>query len=207
MKQQLDSQTTQLGRDECQRNNKGCTSAHNNVLLEIATNNVPSPPSKKHRTSRRLLPCIDYDNAGLAKSMEVYNCNHISNNSSEEEVAAMLICISSGHGFSCNPKQQEIATKKRPIAHSKKYDLKPSSNCKTLHNRANHADYVLPNEVDTNSQSNHDRPTVTCADLTKNVAFETLDHLDPCEIESQCHKSSRRKRKMDCNIDGGHLTW
>jgi hypothetical protein len=49
---------------------------------------------------QRLKPCINNDYARLASSVEGISGATI-DNISEEEVVAMFICISSGHGFSC----------------------------------------------------------------------------------------------------------
>ncbi|CAN5967878.1 unnamed protein product [Sphagnum jensenii] len=71
---------------------------------------LPLAPFKKHRTLRRLRPCISSDSVGLASSAEAIS-GAAMDSSSEEEVAAMLICISSGHGFSCEPVQQAVTLK------------------------------------------------------------------------------------------------
>jgi len=165
---------------------------------------LPLAPFKKHRTLRRLRPCISSDSVGLASSAEAVS-GAAMDSSSEEEVAAMLICISSGHGFSCEPVQQAVTLKTETGSrYSGSCYPEKDNSCKLSEARSSDssAALVILDEVE--------------------LPASPLDDQDPCAcntglLEAAAKPSSsaqfverglyRRKRKKDSRGGGDTLIW
>ncbi|CAK9204226.1 unnamed protein product [Sphagnum troendelagicum] len=104
---------------------------------------LPLAPFKKHRTLWSLQPCISSGSVELACGADAIS-GAAMDGSSEEEVAAMLICISSGHGFSCGSNQQTVAVKcETENRHGGSCYPEKGSNCNLLDGRFSDSSSLL----------------------------------------------------------------
>jgi len=120
-------------RKEQTRNDRG--SCEHLLSDNTGVGDLPLAPFKKHCTLWSLQPCISSGSVELACSADTIS-GAAMDSSSEEEVAAMLICISSGHGFSCGPNQQTVAVKcETENRHGGSCYPEKGSNCNLLEGR------------------------------------------------------------------------
>jgi hypothetical protein len=165
---------------------------------------LPLAPFKKHRTLRRLRPCISSDSVGLASSAEAIS-GAAMDSSSEEEVAAMLICISSGHGFSCEPVQQAVTLKTETgSTYSGSCYPEKENSCKLSEARSSDssAALVILDEVELLASPLDDQDPSACNTGLLEAAAKPSSSAQFVE-----RGLYRRKRKKDSRGGGDTLTW